>query len=357
MRQPRGALSVTPPSPPRLIPYTSLHEFAVRVFEAHGTSKENSNIVADHLVEASLRGVDSHGIVRIPVYVQGIQDGEIDPKATPQLVRETSSTAVVDGRRGFGQVAALLATKTAAVKAKSTGAASVAARNLSHVGVLGYYGGILARDGLVGQAYTSGFPRVAPWGGKGKLFGTNPICYAFPVENGEPIVIDIATTAVAGFKIIQAAKEGRPIPEGWAMDPEGAPTTDAKVAMEGSLMPMSGHKGYGLAVSAEVLSRILAGNPQRHMTKEVAYTQGGFFVEAISPAAFRPEEDYYSDIAELVTKIRNTQPVKGFERVLLPGEPETISKAKRLKDGIPVPASTWKEFEQIGAGASVLLPS
>lgn len=344
------------PAGPKLVSAIGLHEFAIRVFETNGASNHNARIVADHLVEASLRGVDSHGVVRIPVYVQGIRDGEIDPKASPQVVRETASSAVVDGNKGFGQVAALCATEVAARKARTSGSSGVAARNLSHVGVLGYYGAILAREGLIGQAYTSGFPRVAPWGGKGKLLGTNPICYAFPVKGSDPIVIDVATTAVAGFKVIQAAKEGKPIPEGWAMDPEGAPTTDAKVAMEGSLMPMAGHKGYGLAVSAEILSRVLGGNRLRQVTKEVAYTQGGFFIEAFYPGAFREEAEYYADVAELVAKIKATPPARGFEKVMLPGEPETISKAKRSKDGIPVAQTTWKEFEQVSVETAVPLP-
>jgi LDH2 family malate/lactate/ureidoglycolate dehydrogenase len=341
----------------RMVAHSDLLGFAVRVFETSGADADNALIVAEHLVEASLRGVDSHGVVRIPVYVQGISDREIDPRAKPEIVKETVTTAVVDGNRGFGQVAALLSTRTAGQKAKKSGTAAVAAKNLNHVGVLGYYGAVLARDGLVGQAYTSGFPRAAPWGGKEKLFGTNPICYAFPVREGEPIVIDIATTAVAGFKIIQAAKAGRTIPEGWAVDPDGAPTTDPKLGMEGSMMPMAGHKGYGLAVSAEILSRILSGNPQRKMTKEVAYTQGGFFVEAIQVGAFREEDDYYREVAELIAKIKNSAPAKGFDRVMLPGEPETISKALRLKEGIPVEATTWREFEEVAAKLSVELPS
>jgi LDH2 family malate/lactate/ureidoglycolate dehydrogenase len=339
-----------------LIPQSNLLEFAVRVFEASGADEENAKIVAEHLVEASLRGVDSHGVVRIPVYAQGISDGEIDPKAKAEVVKETETTAVVDGHMGFGQVAALLSTRVAAKKAKKSGTAAVGARNLNHVGVLGYYGAILAREGLVGQAYTSGFPRVAPWGGKDKLFGTNPLCYAFPVNEGDPIIIDVASTAVAGFKLIQAAKAGRAIPEGWAVDPDGSPTTDPNLGLKGSLMPMSGHKGYGIAVSVEILSRILSGNPKRTITKEVAYTQGGFFVEAIHVGAFRDVADYYKDIAELVRTIKASAPSKGFDTVLLPGEPETMSKARRMKEGIPVEPTTWKEFEAVAAKFSVKLP-
>jgi LDH2 family malate/lactate/ureidoglycolate dehydrogenase len=290
------------------------------------------------------------------VYVQGIADGAIDPRARPEVVKETETTAVVDGNRGFGQVAALLATRVAAAKAKKSGTSAVGAKNLNHVGVLGYYGSILAREGFVGKAYTSGFPRAAPWGGKEKMFGTNPLCFAFPVKDGDPIVIDIATTAVAGFKIIQAAKAGRAIPEGWAVDPEGAPTTDPKLGMQGSMMPMAGHKGYGLAVSVEIMSRILAGNVQRKLTKEVAYTQAGFLVEAIHVGAFREEAGYYQDVADLIKNIRASAPARGFERVLIPGEPEAISKERRMGEGIPVEAATWKEFEDVAARLAVGLP-
>ncbi|MDA4113178.1 MAG: Ldh family oxidoreductase [Thaumarchaeota archaeon] len=340
----------------KLISHSDLLVFATSVFEAAGADQENARIVGEHLVEASLRGVDSHGVVRVPVYVQGITEGAIDPAAKPEVAKETETTAVVDGKRGFGQVAALLATRVAAEKAKKSGTAAVGAKDLNHVGVLGYYGGILARQGFVGKAYTSGFPRAAPWGGREKLFGTNPLCFAFPVGDGDPIVIDIATTAVAGFKIIQAAKAGRAIPEGWAVDPDGSPTTDPKLGLQGSMMPMAGHKGYGLAVSVEILSRILAGNVQRKMTREVAYTQAGFLVEAIHVGAFREEADYYRDVAELVAQIRNSAPARGFDRVLLPGEPEEISRVRRAKEGIPVEATTWKEFEDVAARFSVELP-
>jgi LDH2 family malate/lactate/ureidoglycolate dehydrogenase len=340
----------------RLISHSDLLVFATSVFESAGADPENARIVAEHLVEASLRGVDSHGVVRIPVYVQGIADGAIDPVARPEVVKETETTAVVDGNKGFGQVAALLATRVAAAKAKKSGTSAVGAKNLNHVGVLGYYGSILAREGFVGKAYTSGFPRASPWGGKEKLFGTNPLCFAFPVKDGDPIVIDIATTAVAGFKIIQAAKAGRTIPEGWAVDPDGSPTTDPKLGMQGSMMPMAGHKGYGLAVSVEILSRILAGNEQRKATKEVAYTQAGFLIEAIHVGAFREEVDYYRDVSELITKIRNSAPAKGFERVMLPGEPEVISRGRRVKEGIPVEEATWREFQGVAAELSVPLP-
>jgi LDH2 family malate/lactate/ureidoglycolate dehydrogenase len=169
-------------------------------------------------------------------------------------------------------------------------------------------------------------------------------------------VLDIATTAVAGFKVIQAARAGRTIPEGWAVDPDGAPTTDPKLGLQGSLMPMAGHKGYGLALSVEILTRILAGNPPSRITKEVAYTQGGFFVEATSVAAFREEEGYYEDVAELIGRIRDSTPAKGFSKVLLPGEPEMIARAARLKEGIPVEDVTWTEFVGIARKLSVALP-
>lgn len=340
----------------RVIPQSELYDFSVRAFEAAGADSESAKTVAEHLIDASLRGVDSHGVVRIPVYIGGILDGEIDPKAKPEVVRETETTAVVDGKKGFGQVAALLSTKIAEQKAKKAGMSSVAAKNLNHVGVLGYYGTILAKDGLIAQAYTSALPRAAPFGGKEKMFGTNPLCYAFPVKDSDPIVIDIATTAVAGFKIIQAAKAGRSIPEGWAVDPDGAPTTDPNLGLKGSLMPMAGHKGYGLAFSVEILSRILAGNTRAKVTKEVAYTQGGFFVEAIRVGAFREEADYYRDVGDLVSAIRNSAPAKGFDRVLLPGEPEVISRKRRISEGIPIEEATWKEFEWVAAKLSIKLP-
>lgn len=152
----------------RKLSHQALSTFAEEVFTAIGAGEEEARIVATHLVDASLRGVDSHGVVRIPVYVQGVQEGRIDSAALPEIIRETNTSALVDGHGGFGQVTASFATKIAADKAKKNGSSIVGVRNLNHVGTLAYYGRMLAETGLIGRLCTSGFPRAAPWGGRGK---------------------------------------------------------------------------------------------------------------------------------------------------------------------------------------------
>jgi L-2-hydroxycarboxylate dehydrogenase (NAD+) len=334
-----------------------LSTFGRAVFMAVGASNKNAELVTAHLVDASLQGVDSHGVARIPVYVQGVQEGRINPAATPEVIKETGASALIDGHGGFGQVAASLATEVAKKKAKKCGISGIGVRNLNHVGMLAFYGRRLAEAGFIGMVYASGFPRVAPWGGRGRVLGTNPLCYAFPAKKLDPIVVDMATTTVAAYKIMLAERAGKPIPGDWAVDAEGTPTTDPKRALEGSLLPMAGHKGYGLALSVDILSRVLAGSPPYALTRDVAYTQGGFLVEAIDIGVFVSADEYYRGVDELVTRIRMSPPAKEHDRVYLPGEPERIVREIRSKDGIPVDESLWSAFSRLAEKLSIRLPS
>jgi LDH2 family malate/lactate/ureidoglycolate dehydrogenase len=342
---------------PRKVPLAELSAFANSVFIAVGASKENAQAVTAHLVDASLRGVDSHGVVRIPVYVQGVLEGGINPAAAPVIVKETGTSALIDGQGGFGQVAASAATKMVAIKAKKNGLSVVGVRNLNHVGTLAYYGRVLAESGFIARAYTSGFPRAAPWGGRGKVFGTNPLCFAFPARDQNPIIVDIATTAVAAYKIMLAEKTGDSIPNDWAVDVDGSPTTNPKRALEGALLPMARHKGYGLALSVEIMSRVLVAGPPYALSRDVAYTQGGFFIEATSIDAFVSADEYYRGIDELVNRIRRSPLARGYDRIYLPGEPETLVRELRLKEGIPIEDSLWESFCRLAEKLSVRAPS
>ncbi len=336
----------------RVLP-DDLEDFSERVFVALGASQENAEVVSRHLVDASLRGVDSHGVSRIPVYAKGIAARDIDPVAKPEILKESSASALIDGRKGFGQVAALFSAEVAVSKAKSAGISAVGVRNLNHVGMLSYYGSILASKGFIAKIFTNGLPRVAPWGGSERVLGTNPLCLAFPRKGREPILIDISTAVVAAFKIVLAAGHGSAIPKGWAVAPDGTPTTDPRAALEGALLPMAGHKGYGLGLSVEILSSILTGSAFSVHIKPIPYSQGGLYIEACSIELFREADEYFRDLEELTKLVKGSKIAEGFEEIYLPGEPEIKEKKLRSVHGIPISDSIWNEVTALAAEHSV----
>jgi ureidoglycolate dehydrogenase (NAD+) len=302
----------------------------------------------------SLRGVDTHGIVLAERYIEGLKSGEIKKRPLIRIARETTSTAVLDGGGGLGAYLASTATRMAIRKAKRTGVGSVSLVNLTHCGALSYYGLKIAEKGLIGTAFTNSSYQAAPWGGSTPIFGTNPLCVAFPFEEG-PIVLDIATTTAAGQKIVFAIRDKKSIPEGWALDSEGNPTTDPGSALRGAMLPFGGHKGYGLMFASEVYSAILSGGKPSY-SGVGRYFQGGFFVQATKVSAFRPYRSYMLDMSKLAAKIRSSRVAKGFERVYLPGELELVTTQKRLKEGIPVDPETWAYFQKIAADFGLTPP-
>lgn len=220
-----------------------LYRFAVEAFVRVGVPREDAEVVADHLVTANLRGVDSHGVIRVPYYVDGVEKGLISPVTKLTTVKEGPFYALLDGGNGFCIVAAYRATMIAIEKAKNVSLGFVGVKNLGHAGMLAYYTKMIAREGMIGFACANGPARVAPWGGAEAVFGTNPISYAFPLEGAEPIVFDAATSAIASFKIRLAAMRSEKIPEGVALDKDGGPTTDPEKALQGVLLPFGGYKG------------------------------------------------------------------------------------------------------------------
>ena len=319
-----------------------LSRFCVDVFVKVGVPRGDAEVVADHLVTASLRGVDSHGVVRIPFYVEGIKKSLVVARPSIRVLRESPVSALVDGGGGLGVVVAARATSMALEKARRSGVGFVAVRNLGHVGMLAYYTMRIAREGMVGFAVANGPALVAPWGGAERVFGTNPLSYAFPRRSGGAIVLDIATSAMASFRIRLAAMRGERIPEGVALDKEGNPTTDPGEALEGVLLPFGAHKGYGFSLLAELVAVAIAGGLT---SKEVVLhpsTQGGFFVAALNPTIFRDPEEFLEDVEKVVKIVKSTRPAKGFREVLLPGEKEEKVYQERLRSGIPVDEEVWR---------------
>lgn len=332
------------------IPADEALRFARECFVKAGVPAEDASTIADHLVLASLRGVDSHGIVRIPYYIEGLRKGLVKTRAEVAKISEGPSHLLLDFGGGLGIPAAVRATRAAVEKARGSGIGLVGARNLGHVGMLAYYTMIITEEGMIGIAAANSPSRVAPWGGSEPVFGTNPVSIGFPGKRR--ILIDMATSAIAHFKIRLAAMRGERIPEGVALNKEGRPTTDPREAFEGVLLPFGGYKGYALSLAVEVLSSALTGALASFEIPQHPSTQGGFIVISIDVGAVRGYEDYLRDVEKILDRVKSSRRAEGFPEILIPGEPEEREEALRRARGIPVDWETWrllsKTAEELG---------
>ena len=244
-----------------------LHEFATRCFQAAGMHAEDAALVADSLIAAELRGVTSHGLIRLPVYLQNLKDGLVDPTARPTLAADGPAVAVLDGHGAMGQVASKQGMGIAIERAAANGIGAVAVRNSNHFGAGAYWAMLALPHRMIGIAMTNGAVAMAPTGGVTPMLGNNPIAVASPAGGELPIVLDMAMTMVARGWIKLAALRDQPLPDGWALDAQGRPTNDPNAALDGSLLPVGGYKGYGLSVIVELLAVCCPGRPSARPSK------------------------------------------------------------------------------------------
>lgn len=329
------------------------HAIGCELFEAAGCSPDDARAVVDHLVESSLFGLDSHGSIRYYEYVQAIRDGRFNPKATPTIVQEHPCTAVVDAGSALGQVGATFATRLAIDKAREYGVASVGLRNTSHIGRVGAYPLMAAREDMIGLIFVNagreGY-KVAPFGGIDGRLSTNPIGFAAPRRTADPILSDLTTSVVADGKIRVALNQGKQVPEGWITDAQGNPTTDpqdSKADPPGALLPLGGvaaHKGFALALVVDILSGAMSG--QGCAAGEKTMRSNGVFLTIYNIAHFTDLDTYHNEIETLVAHVKSSRPAKGFTEILLPGEPEFRTAEKRRREGIPVDDKTWETIKE-----------
>ena len=316
-----------------------LRTFCERVLGALGVDDDDAATVAASLVDADLRGVDTHGVgARLPNYVQRVKNGGINPKAQVTVASDSGVINVLDADDAFGQVAAKKATELAIEKADAQGAGIVAVRRSNHIGVMGYWTRMMARQGMVGFALSGAAPGIAPWGGSEKLLGSNPWSWAFPVADAPPVVVDISNGVVIYGKVRGAARQGEPIPEGWALGPDGQPTTDAQAGVEGSLMPFGGAKGAALTLGFEILGSILTGASYSTQVPELFEPDKpqrlGHFFMALKLDAFLPREEFESRTADFVEQVESSRPATGVEQVRAPGKRGERVFSERSREGI-----------------------
>ena len=335
----------------KVLSENQLKRICIAILEAVGTPRDETEIVADSLVKANLRGIDSHGVFRLIAYVNRVKYKTIIPGAPFTITRETPSTALVSGGFGFGQVIGVRAMKLAVEKARKTGIGAISVFNTNHFGMATYYAMIALQNGMIGVVTCNTSPSVLPWGGRVPMLGTNPICVAIPSGQDIPIILDMATSAVARGKIESAAKEGKPIPEGWAVDENGEPTTDPIAALKGALLPFGGPKGYGLSFIVDIVSGALAGaacgKDVCSLYPEEQKCNAGHFFLAINVDSFIPIRDFKAAVDKVVLELRSSPPAPGYTSVLIPGEIEHRTEQKRLLEGIPLSKETWQRLKKL----------
>jgi LDH2 family malate/lactate/ureidoglycolate dehydrogenase len=335
-----------------------LSDFCVAVLEKTGVPKENARIVAHSLLAANLRGVDTHGITRLPIYVERLQAGLTNGRTQGVVSSETATTAVYDGQDGLGQVVGTRAMQLAIAKAESAGVGMVTARNSTHYGTAGYYAMMALDKDMIGIGLTNSPSLMAPWGGKRAFLGSNPLAMAVPTGKEKPFVLDMATTVVARGAIILAAKKGETIPSTWGLNKEGEPTTSAKEANEGALLPLGGHKGFGLAMAIEVLVATLAGGPFGphigELYKNPTRTQGvGHFFGAIRIDRFRPVAEFKAGMDAMIQEVKAEPLAKGFEKIMVAGEPEYLTEQERREKGVPLSDAVVSDLSKLAAAVGV----
>lgn len=325
---------------------SELEHFVTEILASAGVPRQAAELTGSSLVAANLRGVDSHGVRLIPVYVKQLQSGDMDPTAKGRILSENQACLLFDAENGIGQVAAAQCCDHSVRLSRAFGLGLTVARNSNHFGAAAYWGTRMAEQGQLGIVLCNASRLVAPWQGREARMGTNPICIAVP----GPWLLDMSTTAVAANRIwAAAAGNADSIPEGWALNAEGAPTTNLSDAVRGLLMPLggqvAGHKGSGLAAAVEILCAVLGGGAMagevgsmHERGRQVGVSQSFL---AIDIERFMPLGEFTARVRRLVADLKSAAPAEGFDEVLTADEPEQRTERERLSAGIPIPDEVW----------------
>lgn len=342
---------------------SKLQELGTSIFKALGVPEEDAELVSNLLVEANLTGFDSHGMIRLPIYARGIRMGSVKPGAEVRILEETASTASIDGGWNLGQVVCKKAMNICIEKAKKSVVAMVTARRCHHVGRLNTYAEMALDHEMIGIVSVNSTNIVAPYGGKTRQLGTNPICIAVPAGDEAPVVLDMATSVWARGKVMVHLARKKKLPEGVFLDAEGKPTIDPSWLMKGGMLqPLGGivgYKGFGLSLVVEALAGALSGagcsNSDEYRSRSF-YGGNGVFMMAIDIAGFTDLDVFKKRIDDLIRKIKSSPVAPGFDEILIPGEPERKKKEKFLQEGIYIEDETWGDIQKLAVELGVDIP-
>jgi len=347
-----------------IVPIQVLQQFMIDVFTGLGVPEADARISSEVLIASDLRGIDSHGIGRLKYYYDRIVRGQHKTRTEMEMIKETETTAVVDGHHGMGHVVAYRCMEMAISKARAYGIGAVSVRNGTHFGIAGYYALMAAREGMIGLAVTNARPSIAPTFSTEPMLGTNPIAFAAPSDMPYPFCLDAATAICQRGKIEIAARAEKPVPEGWVIDDEGRPLTDPTAILRrfgdatAALLPLggageefAGYKGYGLATMVEILSASLAGGSFMKDLLGVAedgsfqpFRLGHFFL-ALDVEHFVPLEVSRSITGGIMRALQSARKLPGHDRIYVAGEKEHEMEQVRRREGIPINPNLRKELE------------
>ncbi|MBI3761076.1 MAG: Ldh family oxidoreductase [Chloroflexi bacterium] len=344
-----------------LIQAADLKDWVTRVFVRASLPNDDAAVAADVLVTANLRGIDSHGVLQLPIKTRRVISGIVNTRPKLRVERDSPSAMLVDGDNGLGMVVGEWAMVWAIERALEGGAAVVGVRRSNHFGMSAYYAMMASAADLIGIAATNASATMAPWGSVTPYLGTNPLAFAVPGGIDGGIVLDMATSQVAWGKVELAARAGKKIPLNWATDSAGRPTDDPDEAMKGMMLPLGGYKGYGLAFIVETLCGVMTGAAfglrvgdfYAHPDRE---ENAGHSFIAIDPARFMPLEHFKMRMAQMVEEIHACRPAEGVDRIYLPGEIEMETAARRRREGIPLPPDVVSELRRLGEEVRVPFP-
>jgi L-2-hydroxycarboxylate dehydrogenase (NAD+) len=340
---------------PRRLPVAAMLAFAKDAFLACGLLEHDADIVANAVIEADLTGSDAHGIFRLAQYARWLREGRINPRPDIKTIRSGPATALVDGDNGMGHLVMSHAANVAVEIARESGVAWVGARRSNHAGAAGVYAAIPLQHAMVGiYGAASSANHMAPWGGAEPLIGTNPIAFAIPAGEEAPVVLDIATSVSSFGYIREHALQGKPIPEGWAIDRAGKPITDASRATEGTLLPIGGYKGSGLALVIGILAGVLNGaafgrDVRDFGTDATGEANTGQFVIALDVARFLPFATFAAEVDRHIREFRASARLPGFQAIRIPGEARRRRREERSRNGVVLTPALLKQLDELAA--------
>lgn len=347
------------PAPAHVLPASDLTRFATELFQKAGASADDAAAIAEVLVWASLRGIDSHGLTRIPRYVDMLASGEANPTPEIRVDRSWTGTALVHADHAPGPVALRMAADVAVEIGRSVGVGAVGVEQTVHTGAIGYYTDRIARAGLVGVVFVAGMPNMGYTGARGAAVATSPLSVAVPDENGTAFLLDMATATIALGKIAQYRASGTPLPEGSAATADGTPTTDPELAK--MPLPLGGAKGSGMSLAFELITSVLVGAPilaAVHTGAEGSKRhRQNALVLALNPDAFGDAATFRGAVADTIVALKGLPTAEGGDGVVVPGERSAAVATQRSSSGVPVSAKVWTELTAASAKYGVPLPT
>jgi LDH2 family malate/lactate/ureidoglycolate dehydrogenase len=337
------------------VPVPVLREFSIQSFHRSGLSQEHAEWISDTLIQSELRGIGSHGIVRLPFYCRRLLEKGSNPHPMITVVAEKPSMLLIDGDNGLGQIVSIMAMERVIEQARNQGVCFAGVRNSCHFGMTAYYPMMALKSDMIGMAGCNTSPVMAPWGGGKSAIGNNPLAITVPTNKPYPLVLDMAMSVVSGGKIRLEAVKGTKIPLGWILDEQGHPTDNpADMFPNGTLLPM-GYKGFGLAIMIEILSGVLT---RAAILKEIPLwfdklstpVNLGHFFMAFDIGAFLDPGAFKDRVGLMIDELKSSPPMAGSSGILMPGEMEYMKEQDYLKSGIPVSPEVIKTLNDFAKG-------